>query len=137
MDISTLRAADTHRVLIKGVRGEQIVGRDGVPCAVVVAGPGSAQYMAAQGAASDRLLAQVKAAKDGKPEPLTPRQSAEENAHFLADCTVAFEGFDYQGKTGREGFVACYADRGMAWLTSQVDQGIADWRNFVPASPVG
>lgn len=134
MDIATLRAADTFAMPVKGVRGEPIVAADGTPCAVVVYGPGSRQYVAAQSASSDRMVARVRA-NGGKAPAMTADEQLAETAAFLADCTASFNGFNYQGGADRAAFAACYADPGMGWLTRQVDAAIGDWRNFTPASP--
>lgn len=134
MDIASLRAADLYLMPVKGVRGEAILSADGTPCAVRVYGPGSREYVAAQAAGTERMMARSRAAA-GKPTPLTADEQIAESAAFLAGCTAELVGFTYRGQAGPEGALALYSDPGMGWLTRQVDSAIADWRNFTPASP--
>lgn len=136
MDIASLRAADTFPMPVKGPSGQPVITASGAPACVVVYGPGSRQYVAAQSASSDRMVARVRAAGGKSPAPTVDEQLAE-TAAFLADCTAEFVGFTYEGGSDRKAFAACYADPAMGWLTNQVNAAIADWRNFMPASPAG
>jgi hypothetical protein len=134
MDIASLRAADTFAMPVKGPAGQTVVAADGSPVEVVVYGPGSRAFIAAQQAQTERMVARVRAAGGKAPAPTVDEQLAE-TATFLADCTAAFNRFSYEGGADRAAFIACYADPGMGWLTRQVDTAIGDWRNFTPASP--
>lgn len=127
MDIRTKAVSETGRLHLRDNTEELMYAEDGKEVAVNVYGPGSKQYAKAQAAQQNRAVDMLK--KKGKTDQ-TAEQRRQENAEFLADCTVSFENLDYAGKTGRELAITVYSDQTIGFIADQVAKFIGDWSNF-------
>ena len=132
-NITTKRAVDTAEIkIIDPDTGEQLIGDGKKPVSITMYGPASKIHIAAQAAANARAAKRYQA-KAGADE--TPDEILEAKAAFLADITVSFNNFDYEGMPdGPDAWKACYADPGLGWLTNQADRKGAAWANFTPTS---
>lgn len=132
-NIASKRAIDTAKIkIIDPDTGEQLIGEGGKPASITLHGPASKTHIAAQAAYNSREAKRFQA-KAG--EESTPDEILESKAAFLADITVSFDNFNYEGMTdGPEAWKACYADRGLGWLTNQAERKGTAWANFTPDS---
>lgn len=126
MDIRSKAVQPTSRLELRDANDELMHG-----VAVVVYGPGSKQYAAAQARQQNRMIDKLK--NKGKTDQ-TAEQKAAETAEFLADVTQAFEGLEYDNLTGRELSLAVYSDITIGFIADQVAKHVGDWANFSKVS---
>ena len=143
-DVSTVQVSETTEVVIKHpVTGDDFMvntadpGQPEVmkPMVVIVHGPGSKTYKAAQAVNKQTFQKTFHRGKSRE----TPEQEEARTAAFLSACTVELRHFDYKGMPSsgpdaRETFRALYLDAKMGWLTEQVDAAMGDWANFTQAA---
>ena len=127
MDIRKYAVEPTSKLHLRDANDELMYTDEGKPVAVNLYGPGSKQYARAQAAQNNRLLDKLK--RKGKSDQ-TAEQRAAESSEFLADCTESFENLEYDNLTGRELFMAVYADVSIGFVADQVAKYISDWSNF-------
>lgn len=127
MDIRKYAVEPTSKLHLRDANDELMFTDEGKPVAVNLYGPGSKQYARAQAAQNNRLLDKLK--RKGKSDQ-TAEQRAAESSEFLADCTESFENLEYDNLTGRELFMAVYADVSIGFVADQVAKYISDWSNF-------
>jgi len=136
-DVSTVQVADTTEITINHPRtGEPFMvdtAEGKKPMTVVVHGPGSKAFKAAQAVSQKTYSATFHRGKSRE----TPEQQEARNATFLSACTIEFRNFSYKGMAAndRETFRALYLDPAMGWLTEQVNAEMGDWANFTQAAP--
>lgn len=126
MDIKSKAVQPTSRLELRDANDELMAG-----VAVNVYGPGSKPYAKAQAAQQNRMIDKLK--RKGKTEQ-TAEQKAAENAEFLADITVSFEGLEYDGLKGHELAIAVYSDITIGFIADQVAKHCGDWGNFTKTS---
>jgi hypothetical protein len=127
MDIRKYAVEPTSKLHLRDANDELMYTEEGKSVTVNLYGPGSKQYARAQAAQNNRLLDKLK--RKGKSDQ-TAEQRAAESSEFLADCTESFENLDYDNLTGRELFMAVYADVSIGFVADQVAKYISDWSNF-------
>jgi len=127
MDIRKYAVEPTSKLHLRDANDELMFTDEGKPVAVNLYGPGSKQYARAQAAQNNRLLDKLK--RKGKSDQ-TAEQRAAESSEFLADCTESFENLEYDNLSGRELFMAVYADVSIGFVADQVAKYISDWSNF-------
>lgn len=136
-DVSTFAISESSEITINHpVTGEPFLvdTEDGKkPMIVVVHGPGSKPFKAAQAVSQKTYSATFHRGKSRE----TPDQKDAREAAFLSACTIEFKNFGYKGmaQDDREAFRACYLDPAMGWLTEQVNLEMGDWANFTQAAP--
>jgi hypothetical protein len=116
MDLKNLEILDTTTLKIKDAKGYPLSD-----CAIEIYGPGSMIYREAVVRWRKRNKAIDQDDEDG---------FLKSNAQFLADCTAGFNGLEYDGKTGRELYLAVYGNPKLGWLSGQVMQALPDWGKF-------
>jgi hypothetical protein len=132
-DITKTKVAETGRVMLTDAEEAPLFGDDKKQCAVVVYGPGSKEYAKAEARKNNKVMDRLK--RKGKADA-SPEEQRAQQADFLADVTVAFEGFTYPGPDpdkpleGRELFRAVYMDRSIGFIADQVQAFVGDWGNF-------
>ena len=126
MDIRSLAVDPTNTLALRDANDELIPG-----ASVVVYGPGSKQYAAAQARQQNRMIDKLKS--KGKTEQ-TAAQKAAETAEFLADVTVSFGGLEYDALEGRALAVAIYSDVSIGFIADQIAKFVGDWSNFSKVS---
>lgn len=132
MDITQQAVNETSELHLCDATGEPLYDGEGEqkrPVTVVLYGPGSKQYVRAQAAQNRRVLEAFRA-KGRKADT-----SREDNAQFLADCTVEFRRLEYGGLEGVELAKAVYADASIGFIAEQVSKHLGDWANFTKGSP--
>lgn len=130
-DISALSVTDTTDVELVDAKGEPLLvpGTD-TPMSVTVYGPGSKPFAKAQATRNRAVLQTVRrGARKMKDE-----EQRDVDAEFLATCTASFNGFDYKGMVGHEGFKALYLDPKVGFIAEQVNKAISDWSAFTNPS---
>lgn len=90
-------------------------------------GPGTKVYAKATQVKSNRLVDRLK--KKGKTD-MTPEETAEENAVFLAACTKEFHYLEADGLQGEALFKAVYKDAQVGFIAEQGSKFLNDWANF-------
>jgi hypothetical protein len=137
-DVSTVQVSDTTEITINHPsNGEPfMVDVDGEaskkPMIVVVHGPGSKVFKAAQAVSQKAYNATFTRGKSRE----TSEQTAARSAAFLSACTLEFKHFNYKGKPNdRETFRELYLDEKAGWITEQVNEQMGDWANFTQAAP--
>jgi hypothetical protein len=127
-DISKLAAKDTFVLELSGPNDEPLKSEDGKALSINIYGPGSKPYARAQAVRTQRMVDRM--GRKGKTK-ISPEEQVQENAEFLAACTVSFNNFDYKGGAD---FAAAYADASLGWMAEQVAAAIGDWKNFSAGS---
>lgn len=129
LDISKLAVRETADIHIEDASGEPLYDDKGAPVTITVYGPGSKQFARAQAARNQKLVETMRSKKRGRDT------THEDNADFLADVTVSFNGFQYPGDLkGREQFRACYLDQSLGFIAERVSRELGDWANFTKPS---
>jgi len=126
MDIRTKAVAQTGRIELRDANDELMEG-----VAVTVYGPGSKQYAKAQAAQQNRMIDKMK--RKGVTNQ-TAEQKAAENAEFLSEVTVSFEGLEYDDLEGHALAMAVYSDVTIGFIADQVAKFVGDWSNFSKGS---
>ena len=126
MDIRTKAVAQTGHIELRDANDELMEG-----VAVTVYGPGSKQYAKAQAAQQNRMIDKMK--RKGVTNQ-TAEQKAAENAEFLSEVTVDFEGLEYDGLEGHALAMAVYSDVTIGFIADQVAKFVGDWSNFSKGS---
>ncbi len=130
-EITDLAAKDTFTLELLSPSDEPLKDASGKPLSVTVYGPGSKVYAKAQAARTQRLIDLM--AKKGRVK-IKAEEQAEENAEFLAACTVSFNGWSYKGGTDAAAIQAAYKDTSIGFIADQVTKAIGDWSNFTNSS---
>jgi hypothetical protein len=133
-DITSIAAADTSDIHLRGPDDELLFDGNGKAITITVYGPGSRAYQQAQTRSQNRIMDRLK--KKGRTDR-SADDKLEEQADFLAACTVSFNGFSYPpaGKaTGAELFRQAYADPTIGFIADQVNSHMGDWANFTKGS---
>ena len=130
-EITKLAAADTFTLELTQPNGDPLLGEDGTPLSVTVYGPGSKAYQKAEASRSARVGVLL---KPKHKNTLTKEESYLENAEFMADCTVSFNGWGYNGAADKAAMVAAYSDHAIDFITQQVSRAIVNWENFTSSS---
>lgn len=134
-DITQESATETGTVELR--RGDESPMLDGAgnPLSVTVHGPGSKPYAEASARRANRITDKMRR-KGGKFTQTADEKAAEE-ADFLADITISFNGWSHpaaDGKSGRAAFHAAYSDRKIGFIADQVTEFVNDWGNFTRGS---
>ena len=130
-EITKVAAADTFTLELTQPNGDPLVGENGAPLSVTVYGPGSKPYQKAKAARAARVAVLL---KPKNKTSLTDEESYLENAEFMADCTVSFNGWGYHGANDHAAMVAAYSDHAIDFVTQQVSRAIVSWENFTSSS---
>lgn len=131
LNLKTLAASETGVLELRSGDDTPLLQDNGLPCTVTVYGPGSKAFAAAKAAQQNRLIAKLQR-RGGAEE--SPEAKAKNDADFLASITVAMDGVDYDGLTGRELFHAVYSDPSIGFIAEQVAKFSGDWANFSKGS---
>lgn len=130
-EITTVAAQDTFTLELLKPGGQPLQADDGTPLSVTISGPGSKAYQKAKAARNTRVLALL---KPKHKHSLTEDEQHAENAEFMADCTVSFNGWGYHGAADHSAMVAAYSDHGLDFITNQISAAIVNWENFTSSS---
>jgi len=125
-DISKLGVDPTAVINLDGPDGEPLLDDKDNRMSITVYGPGSKQFVKAQGIRNRAIMEFFKKGNKKMPDDA----QRELDADFLAACTVSFNGFSYQSFTGVEMFRAAYLDASIGFIAEQVNKGVGDWVNF-------
>lgn len=134
MDIKKKATVDTAFLHLRDADDELMYEgdpRDDKKVGVVVFGPGSRQFAAAQARAENRSMDMLK--KKGKTEKSADEKAAE-NADFLASITVKFENLEYEDLSGNALAMAIYSDPTLGYIGQQVRNFASEWSNFTKGS---
>lgn len=131
LNLKTLAANETGVLELRNGDDTPLLQDNGLPCTVTVYGPGSKAFAAAKASQQNRLIAKLQR-RGGAEE--SPEAKAKNDADFLASITVAMDGVDYDGLTGRELFHAVYSDPSIGFIAEQVAKFSGDWANFSKGS---
>jgi len=131
LNLKTLAASETGVLELRNGDDTPLTTDAGLPVTVTVYGPGSKAFAAAKAAQQNRLIAKLQR-RGGAEE--SPEAKAKNDADFLASITVAMDGVDYDGLTGRELFHAVYSDPSIGFIAEQVAKFSGDWANFSKGS---
>jgi hypothetical protein len=134
MKITALRVQDTAFLHLKDAN-EELLYEDEKrtqPVGLTLYGPGSKVYAKANQAKQNKLMDRLK--KKGRTD-MTPEESAEENATFLAACTAELHYLEPEdGSTGAAAAKAIYLDQQAGHIAEQAGKFLTDWGNFSKAS---
>ena len=101
---------------------------------ITVAGLDSARYREAERKQTDFRLEQSRVA--GRPGKMTTAGIEADRINLLVACTIAWEGFDLDGKPLEctpENARKVYSNPGLRWIREQVDRFVGDRANFLKA----
>lgn len=117
-------------MIVRDAAGNEVSDENG-EWSVTFHSPGTKIYQKAlhkfQEAKSGGLAAIMKGRNSN--EKTDPEKDTRDLAEFLADVTISFNGFDYEGKTGRPAFYAAYMDIEVD-LAAQGNKFLGDRGNF-------
>jgi hypothetical protein len=133
-DLNSIAAVETSELHLRNGADELLFDSDKKPVTVTVYGPGSRPYADAQAKNQNRAIERLK--KKGKLDQ-SADEKAQEQAEFLAACTVSFNHFGGAkgaGSTSQSDFVEVYADPRFGFIAQQVQAHIGDWANFTASS---
>lgn len=130
-DIKSLAVKETNDLHLRNADDELLFDKDGKAISITLYGPGSKVYAKAQAASQNRMIDKLK--KKGKTDQ-TAEEKAQEQAEFLAACTVSFNNFAYSDAPGAEQFKAAYADQSIGFIAEQVGKYVNDWSLFTVGS---
>jgi len=129
-DVRFFEAQDTATLDVLTVHGTPLLGDGGLPVRIELYGPGSEAYAAATAAVTSAVQARTFAALRAKGDKDTrdAEHAVDEATRAkLVACTKAIHNFPVAPD-------ALYANRRLAWITSQVSRFVEDWGNFLPGS---
>lgn len=130
-EITSIAAADTFTLALLKPNGQPLLGEGDVPLSVTIYGPGSKPYQKARAARNARLTTLL---KPKHKMSITEAEQYQENAEFMAECTVSFNGWGYHGEADTKAMVAAYSDHALDFITDQISKAIVDWENFTSSS---
>lgn len=125
-DLAAFLLADESRVEIDLPNGDPML-YNGQRVVVVVFGPSTPEWSAAQALKEQRATAQVFAAMGKKPKAKT--DAAEVDAQYLASITKGIENFPWPG-----GPLGIYREKGLMYIPHQVQRHLNDLGNFYAPS---
>jgi hypothetical protein len=130
-EITSLAAKDTFIVELVNANDDPLLDAAGKRLTVTVYGPGSKPYNKAQSERTQRMMNAM--AGRGKVK-MNAKDEANENARFLAACTVSFDGWHYQGANDEIAIHAAYLDKKIGFIADQVQKAVGDWANFTASA---
>lgn len=133
MDIRKLAVEETSTLHLHDGNDEPIYadGDESKPVRVVLYGPGSKTYKAAESKRNARAMERFRKKNQLK---LSPEAEAKERAIFLVACTKSFENLSYDDLKGDALFEAVYTDSTLGFIPQQVETYLGDWGNFTKGS---
>jgi len=134
-DISADALIDIAPIHLKNSAGDYAYAGPNLPVRINLYGPGSEQFAMVEARQAQRAVKRMQD-NDNKVTLPPPEERTREQAEDLADLTDSFENFDYPapGKSGRDLFMAFYADKKMVHYHRQVLKAINDAGNWRPGA---
>ena len=130
-NIKQLAIASSGTMPVKDPKGAPVFNGD-TPLSITFSGPGTRKYTAAKHvwdeAQNEINMRRLKGGKVAEGEP------EKHKAEFFAKITESFNGFDYNGQNGYEGYKAAYLDPELD-LVEQANSWVGDRGNFYIGSP--
>lgn len=130
-NLKKVAIASTGIFVVRDAAGEAQINEAGEPMTITVVSPGTKQFQQAkhnfEKKASTSLMALM-----GKGDEKSNWETSNENvAEFLADITVSFNGFDYEGRpAGKETYKAAYSDIEIGHIAEGLNKYLGDRGNF-------
>lgn len=135
-NLKKLAIASTGIYIVRDAEGNAQFNDTGAPMTITVVSPGTKQFQQAkhnfEKKASSSLMALM-----GKGDEKSNWETSNGNvAEFLADVTVSFNGFDYEGRpAGKETFMAAYADIEIGHIAEGLNKFLGERGNFKKPAP--
>lgn len=127
--IKKLAIEPTGTMLVRDAAGDEVSDENGA-WSITFHSPGTKLYQKAlhkfQESKGGGLAAIMKGRSNEKSDP---EKDTRDLAEFLADVTISFNNFDYEGRTGRPAFYAAYSDIELD-LAAQGNKYLGDRGNF-------
>lgn len=133
MDIRQLAVEETAILHLRNASDELAYADEEKkkPIQIVLYGPGSKTFRAAQAKQSARIMERLR--RKNKKD-LSPDEEAEERAAFLSACTKSFENIVFDELKGDALFKAVYTEPSLGFIADQVNAYLGDWGNFTKSS---
>jgi hypothetical protein len=126
-NIKKLAIASQADMPIKDPKGAPAINDDDVPLSVTLMSPGTRKYQSAKHKYDETINElTVRRMKGGT---VAEGEQEKARAEFFATVTLSFNGFDYEGQNGYEGYKAAYQDTEID-LAEQVNTWLGDRGNF-------
>jgi hypothetical protein len=127
-DITSTKVSETALLQLTDAEEAPLIGDGDKQCAIVLYGPGSKAYAAAEAKKNNKVMDRLK--RKGKAD-MSPEEQRAQQADFLAAITVEFQNFTYPVGDGiAPDPRALYMDRSLGFITDQVQAFVGDWGNF-------
>lgn len=111
---------------VRDAAGEKVEG-----LSITFHSPASKPFRRAKHAFDEKRSNTVTAMMTGKGDAKrTEDDDARDLAEFLAACTISFNGFEYPGKSGYEGYKALYMDAEIGHIANDANKYLGDRANF-------
>lgn len=131
-NIKKLAIASQATMPVKDPKGAVALGENDTPLGITLHSPGTKKFQKAKHA-HDEIINQ-QAVKRMRGEAVKEGEAEEARAAFLADVTISFDNFDYEGKKGPDAFKAAYLDPEID-LAEQANRFLGDRGNFFVGLP--
>lgn len=132
-DITSTKVSEKATLYLTDAEEAPLIGDGNKQCAIVLYGPGSKAYAAADAKKNNKVMTRLK--KKGNAD-MSPEEQRAQQADFLAALTVEFQNFNYPLPSEEGGTIpapdprALYMDRSLGFITDQVQAFVGDWGNF-------
>lgn len=130
-DLASAAVTETGNCELSLPSEAPMIDPEGKRISITVYGPGSSAYSQAAARRQNKLVDRLK--RKGRTE-LSDEEQRAEQADFLTAITVSINGaFTYSkapNLSGADLYRAIYMDRGLGYITEQVQAYVGDWGNF-------
>ena len=136
-NIKSLAIASTGVFVVRDASGEAQFNDAGAPMTITVASPGTKQFQQAKHNFEKKKSNSVMALMTGKgDEQKGWEDDTRDLAEFLADVTVSFDNFDYEGRSaGKEAYKAAYSDIEIGHIADGLNKYLGERGNFKKPAP--
>jgi len=127
--IKQLAINPTGNMIVRDAAGTPMEDEKG-PWSIDFHSPGTKQFQKAYHAFQEKKSGGLAALMGGNKDKKDPAQDVKDLAAFLADCTVSFNNFDYEGKVGHAAFLKAYEDIEIGHVADDANNFLGKRGNF-------
>jgi len=133
-NLKSLAILPTGKYPVTDAAGKVQYQEDGTtPLTITHHSPGTKKFQAALHDFNKKKSGSLSSLLNGKEQKDDPDADARDLAAFLAEITISFDGFDYEGRTGGAAFRAAYEDLEIGHVAAGLNKYAGDRGNYLPA----
>lgn len=110
----------------------QLVSDENGQWSITMHSPGTKIYQAAKHRYDESRSSTLATLLGKDDDKSTPEDETRRVAEFLADVTISFNNFDYEGRQGREAYKAAYMDIEIGHVAEDMNKYLGKRANFLP-----